>query len=179
MATNREDSLRREKGRALVRALHLSELGAAGSARALALHQADEQLDRIARLLPDALQAGMTMAEIARTTGISRPTLYELRARYGGPVGDLRLAILQTVVTRTAGTKAELAERLCREPAEIERIVVEFVEEGVLDTEMERVGEDEYQEGLHLTASGLHTLEAWIFDADGGWEDGEGQGEGG
>jgi DNA-binding phage protein len=172
MSTSREDSLRHEKGKALVRALHLSELGAAGSARALALHQVDEQLDRVARLLPDALQAGISMSEIARTTGISRPTLYELRARYGGSVGDLRLAILQSVITSTAVTTAGLAERLAREPSEIKVLVGGFLDEGVLDTQVDRVGEDEYEECLYLTANGLQTLEAWIFEADGGWENG-------
>ena len=173
MATSREDSLKREKGKALVRALHLSELGAAGSARALALHQADQQLDRVARLLPDALEAGISMSEIARTTDISRPTLYELRARYGGPVGDLRLAILQAVVTSTEVTEAGLAERLSREPSEIGALVGEFVEQGFLAMEIDRVGEDEYAECLYLTPSGLQMLEAWIFEADGGWENGE------
>ena len=73
---------------ALVRGLHLSELQAAGAARAVALHQAELELDRVARLLPDALQAGISLAEIARVAGVSRPTLYELRARYGGSVRD-------------------------------------------------------------------------------------------
>ena len=162
MATSREDSLKREKGKALVRALHLSELGAAGSARVLALHQADEQLDRVARLLPDALEAGISMSEIARTTDISRPTLYELRARYGGPVGDLRLATLQAVVTSTEVTEAGLAERLSREPAEIGAVVGEFVAQGFLAMEIDQVGEDEYAECLYLTATGLQMLEAWI-----------------
>jgi len=173
MSTRRSDNLRHEKGKALVRALHLSELEAAGSARALALHQADEQLDRVARLLPDALEGGISMSEIARSTGISRPTLYELRARYGGSVGDLRLAILQAVVTSKAVSIAGLAERLCRELSEIEGLVRAFEQEGVLEKDFARVDEDEYAEYLYLTESGLRTLEAWIFEADGGWENGE------
>ena len=84
---SREDTLRHEKGKALVRALHLSELVATSKAREVALHEAEAQFDRIARLLPDALKGGISMTEIARVTGISRPTLYELRARYGGSVG--------------------------------------------------------------------------------------------
>jgi DNA-binding IclR family transcriptional regulator len=167
MSVSREDSLRQEKGKALLRALHLSELGAAGAARALALHQADEQLDRLARLLPDAIEAGISISEIARATGISRPTLYELRARYGGTVGDLRLAILQAILTGNAVTTGAIAERLGRPLAEVDALVSEYLQAGALYGHMELVGEDEYNEVLSVTPLGLENLEAWIFEDEG------------
>jgi len=166
MTTNREDMLKQEKGKALVRALHLSELSLAGKARALALHEADEQLEKVARLLPDALQAGISITEIARVTGVSRPTLYELRGRHGSSVGDLRLAILQAVITSNAVTGPQLVERLGRPSADIDLVVKDFLEQELLDTEVEQVGEDEYEQQLYLTAKGLAFLEHWQFEVD-------------
>src|SRR5947208_54840 len=100
MEPRRTEEGQREKRRATVRGLHLAELDDAGRARADALSRADEQLDRIARLLPDALRAGLTLTEIARVTGVSRPTLYELRGRYGEAASDVQLALLQSIATR-------------------------------------------------------------------------------
>lgn len=166
MATKREDMLRHEKGKALVRALHLSELSLAGNARALALHEADEQLDRIARLLPDALQGGISMTEIGRITNVSRPTLYELRGRYGGSVGDLRLAILQAIITSNAVTAEQLAERLGRPREDIDLVVDEFLNGELLEMEPEEVGPDEWEQQLRLTVKGLAFLEDWQFADD-------------
>lgn len=166
MTMSREDTLRHEKGKALVRALHLSELAATSKARELALHEAETQFDRIARLLPDALKGGISMTEIARVTGISRPTLYELRGRYGGSVGDLRLAILQAVITSNAVTVAQLVERLSRPRDDIDLVVDEFLGGELLEMEPEEVGEDEWEQQLHLTLEGLRFLEHWQFEAD-------------
>src|SRR5687768_12447410 len=88
-----------ERGRAAVRALHLDNLEKAGADRAAALRLVDEHLDRIAQMLPLALQAGISLSEISRVTGVSRPTLYELRGRYADSPGDLELAVLQSVAT--------------------------------------------------------------------------------
>lgn len=166
MPTNREDMLRQEKGKALVRALHLSELSLAGKARALALHEADEQLDRIARLLPDALQGGISMTEIGRITNVSRPTLYELRGRYGGSVGDLRLAILQAIITNNAVTAEQLVERLGRPRADIDLVVDEFLGGELVEIEPEEVVPGEWEQQLCLTVKGLAFLEHWQFEAD-------------
>jgi hypothetical protein len=74
--TARAARLRREKGKATVRALHLSELESAGRARAGALAEAEKQLDRVARLLPDAVGGGLSLSEIAgrRSTSYGRVT---------------------------------------------------------------------------------------------------------
>ena len=61
----------REKARGVMRGLHLGALEEAGHARGAALEEADQQLQRIGRLLMDALDAGLTMAEIGRLTGVS------------------------------------------------------------------------------------------------------------
>lgn len=163
---SREDTLRHEKGKALVRALHLSELAAASKARELALHEAENQFDRVARLLPDALNGGISMTEIARVTGISRPTLYELRARYGGSVGDLRLAILQAIIANHAVTVAALSERLGRPSKDISLVVDEFVSGDLLHEDVEEVGPEEWEQRLYVTSNGLAFLEHWEFEAD-------------
>jgi hypothetical protein len=166
MPTNREEMLRDEKGKALVRALHLSELSLAGNARALALHEADQQLDRIARLLPDALQGGISITEIGRVTNVSRPTLYELRARYSGSVGDLRLAILQAIIAKHAVTVAALSERLGRPSKDISLVMDEFLKGDLLHEDVEEVGPDEWEQRLYVTSHGLALLEHWEFEAD-------------
>src|SRR5436305_1392351 len=123
---DRAARLRQEKGKAVVRGLHSSELEGAGAARSAALREADAQLDRIARLLPDALQSGLTLAEVARLTGVSRPTLYELRGRYGS-IGDVRLAILQVLASRPRVATRDLATIVGREWRELRPVVDQFV----------------------------------------------------
>src|SRR4051794_35533732 len=107
----RHTAYRREKGRAVVRALHVEQLEEAGTERHAALQAAEAHLDRIARLLPAALAAGLTLTEIARIAGVSRPTLYELRARYSDQPVDLSLGVLQALATNAALTEVQLRER--------------------------------------------------------------------
>lgn len=163
-AKERVDRLRKEKARALVRELHESELKAAGAARAVALHEADQQLDRIARLLPDALDGGLSLAEVARITNVSRPTLYELRARYGGTAGDLRFAVLQILATRGPVWEHEVIERLAGRDG-VAGVLADFVREGLADVEVgmwDEHGRDTGP-GFELTAKGFETLENWTF----------------
>ena len=153
----------REKGRALARAVHVSELQAAGAARALALHEAEQQLDRVARLLPDALEAGLSLSEISRITGVSRPTLYELRGRYGGSERDLTLAVLQAVASRGPLTMGELADWLSRDEAEVGRVVRAHIESDRMDWDPEsRPG----SVAVEITSRGLDALEGWEFVMD-------------
>jgi hypothetical protein len=159
--------VRREKAQALARAVHLSELQAAGAARALALHQADEQLDRIARLLPDALGAGVSMAEIARITSVSRPTLYELRARYGESERDLTLAVLQAVGSRGPLPVQDLADHLGRETKEILPVIQSFIGDGLVEWAVDAMPPHrEEGPGVDITGKGMEALEAWEFVLD-------------
>ena len=52
--------------RGVVRALYTSELTAIANVRRDALAVAEKQLDKLARLLPDALAAGLTLSEVSR-----------------------------------------------------------------------------------------------------------------
>jgi DNA-binding MarR family transcriptional regulator len=149
--------LRREQGKALVRTMHLTELQAAGAARAAALHESEQHLDRIARVLPDALSAGISLAEIARNTGVSRQTLYELKARYGD--GDVHLAVLQVIATHQPVSITELAERLSRSSRETKRVVDDYVNDGLVDWVM--IPRDDADDCLCLNAVGSHYLAEW------------------
>lgn len=153
-----DDHGRIEKGRALVRTLHLSELQTAGAARAVALHEADVQLDRVARLLPDALAGGLSLTEISRVTGVSRPTLYELRGRYSDSPGDLRLAVLQAIASRGTLTPDALYELLGGRSPERETIVRDLQEQDIIDFEFD-------DEAFYvLTPGGFALLEHWAFE---------------
>jgi len=160
--TDRAARLRREKGKATVRALHLSELEAAGRARARALAEADKQLDRVARLLPDAVGGGLSLSEIARVAGVSRQTLYELRARYSDSDGDLRLAVLQSVAWMQPATADEIANHLGRDAGDISRTLSDFVRKDLVDLGSRRTEDGEDVE-FDLTLAGTSTLDNWIF----------------
>lgn len=75
-----EQRLLQEKGKSVVRALHLTELEDAGEARSVAADRAKVEREVIRSLLPGSLQVGLSLSEISRVTGVSRPTLYAWKA---------------------------------------------------------------------------------------------------
>ena len=158
---DRERKLTQAQGTAVLRSVHLRGLSEAGSARAAALAEADNQLDRIARLLHDAIQGGVSISEIARVTGVSRQTLYELRARYGD-TADLRLAVLQALLTQYPATLEEMANHLGRPKAEIEPLVLEFLDKGFAHESPDP------DVGLAhaMTPAGLRALQEWALADD-------------
>jgi transposase-like protein len=167
MSSDRErGEAARERIRASVRSLHLGELEAAGEARRAALRCADEELERVAQLLPDALQAGLSVTEIARTTGVSRPTLYELRGRYGASGGDLQLAVLQTVATRGPVTEPGLLKHLSPRPkTEVAAVLKSLVEDRLIEVEPSR--EEDPRPEYFVTPEGYERLDRWFeFDAE-------------
>jgi hypothetical protein len=156
--------MRREKGQALIRALHLSELQAAGAARSLALHEADGQLDRIARVLPDALTSGVSLAEIARITNVSRPTLYELRGRYTDDSRDLTFAVISAIAGRRGPIDSDgVAEHLKRPRDEVAALVKHLIEHDMVDQDFID-GPDGAIVELYLTEKAFSFLEAWDFE---------------
>jgi hypothetical protein len=146
-----------------VRALHESELQAAGAARAVALQEADQQLDRIARLLPDALAGGLTLSGVSQITGVSRPTLYQLRGRYSDSVGDVRFALLQTIAIRQPVLISDLCTQLARPESEVWKIAQEFVTDGSIELDIPHEGDEP---AFLLLAHGYETLETWEFAED-------------
>jgi DNA-binding MarR family transcriptional regulator len=153
-----------EKRRGVVRALHTAELEQAGRFRAAALEEADRQLDRIARLLPDALSGGLNLSEIGRITGVSRPTLYELRARYGESASDLPLAVLQSLATRGTQELDDLTRHIGRTASDIRAVVKSFVEQGFIEEDVEVDDPDDPRLLMWLTPKGADLLEHWEFE---------------
>ena len=178
--TDRIDRIRRKKGQGIVRALHESELANAGAERADALRRADYQLDRVARLLPDALDAGLGMTEIAQLTGVSRPTLYELRARYSDSERDLRLAVLQALMHRETSFPDVLPDHLRRPAAEIRHVLDDFLKRGWIEWDVDGgepreppasgelpfVQAEDMDYPYAVTMEGYEALERWRFEGD-------------
>jgi hypothetical protein len=176
--TNRADRIKRQKGAGVVRALHETELANAGAERADALRRAEYQLDRIARLLPDALDAGLGMTEIAQLTGVSRPTLYELKARYSESPRDLRLAVLQALMRRETSFPDSLPVHLKRSAAEIRPVLQEFFKLGWIEWDVDGGEPRDLPDGNGLifatsddlvypcsvTLAGYEALERWQFE---------------
>ena len=158
---DRERKLIQAQGSAAIRSLHLRGLSEAGSARVVALEEADRQLDRIARLLHDAVDGGVSMSEISRVTGVSRQTLYELRGRYGD-TSDLRLAVLQGVLTRYPADTHSLVEHLKRPEAEIQALVDELMDKGYV----QETDDDEMGLAYAMTTQGLRALQVWASSDD-------------
>lgn len=154
-----------EKARGLVRALHLTELENAGLARATALAQADAELQRIAARLPDALDAGISISEIARVTGISRPTLYELRGRHSDSPRDLTLALLQLIGTRGAVPVPELSTAMARPESEYSGVLESLISNDFIEYEIDE-GPDGAEALYVLTAKGHGLLGDWEFISD-------------
>jgi hypothetical protein len=151
-----------EEGRANVRALYVSQLETAGRARDEALREADGHLDRIARLIPDALKAGLSLTDVARITGVSRPTLYQLRARYGESHANLRIAVLQAV-QNTDGSLAALVRELDRPEAELWPVLQDFIDGDAL--ELEPTDEEEPKPAFLLTPKGYALIEV-LFELE-------------
>ena len=162
MSHRRPPRAQLEKARAHVRALHLTELENAGAARATALAQAEAELQRIAARLPDALEAGISVSEIARVTGISRPTLYELRGRHSDSPRDLTLALLQLIATRGALPVPQLPAEMGRPREEYGDVLEGLIKDGLVDYEIDE-GPDGPEALFVLTEQGGHLLENWEF----------------
>jgi DNA-binding MarR family transcriptional regulator len=155
----------RESGKALVRTMHLSEVQAAGAARAAALHEADVQIDRIARVLPAALASGLSVAELSRSAGVSRQTIYELKGRYGSD-DDLELAAMQVLVTRAPLTLEELAELVGRDVSEVGPIVDALVDAKSARWSVREEPELGEVNVLYLTENGRTLLQYWWMQDD-------------
>jgi multidrug efflux pump subunit AcrA (membrane-fusion protein) len=150
-----------EKARAITRSLHADELRAAGTARKAALDAADAQLDRVARLLPTALEGGLSLSEIGRITGVSRPTLYELRGRYSASSAHAQLAVLQAIAQSGSLAGSELQAKVGRSRTELLPLIRPFIAQGFVEHE---VDEEAEHEAFSITDSGLDLLEQWSFD---------------
>lgn len=165
MTTRKEAIKHREQGRAAVRALYLAELEDIGAQRAAALRVAEEQIERVGRVLESAINAGFSLSEIARLTEVSRPTLYQVRARQTAARGNARLAILQSVANHGLIARKALSEHLATDPARFREALDAMLQDEVLTEEFN--DDSEAPDMLYaLTTSGLAELNNWSFDDD-------------
>ena len=100
------------------------------------------------------------MAEIARATGVSRQTLYELRGRYGD-TADLRLAVLQAMLTQWPVTLGDLVQHLRRPEAEIRPLVGELMDEELVEFDLDPSYAESGTYPYAVTSAGLRALESW------------------
>jgi hypothetical protein len=185
--SDRSARIKRQKGQGIVRALHESELSNAGAEREHALRHAEYQLERIARLLPDAIDAGLGMTEIARLTGLSRPTLYELRGRYSESPRDLQLAVMQALMRRETSFPDALPAHLGRPVDEVRPVLTEFFKRGWIEWDVDggeprpqpeegglifAVGPEDLAYPYMITLAGYEALEQWKFEDDEGDDEG-------
>ncbi|HET7485580.1 MAG TPA: helix-turn-helix domain-containing protein [Solirubrobacterales bacterium] len=91
-------------------ALYRHELGTAANERQGHLQAADTATKRIVELLPGAADAGLSIAEISRLTGYSRPTLYRLlneaRPKYDAAIRFRKWAEILDSATEQLGHAA-------------------------------------------------------------------------
>ena len=149
-----------------MRAIYLGEAASIGVRRAEALRVAEEELDKLARLLPNAIDAGISISEIARVADVSRPTLYELRARYSENWRYVLLGVLQA--TLAGGSSGEIAERIGRPLSQVEALLGQLEDQDFVFSE-----DVEYPEGekgwiWRMSMKGLTALEEWTFDENEG-----------
>lgn len=77
-------------GRARV---YVDELRELGERRRAALAEADAALRRVQELMPGALDAGVSLSEVAKLSAVSRPTLYAIRRRQATGVAEAGSAV--------------------------------------------------------------------------------------
>ena len=118
-------------------------------------------------MLPNALDAGLSLSEISRVTGVSRPTLYELRARYGGHERDLRLAVFQTIASAGRATGSDVTEHIGRPSSDISGVLEQLVDQNLLDVDFNDDAGNPAME-YRLTDSGFAALEHYRFQEE--WE---------
>lgn len=129
----RDRDKRAQRSRLTLQVLYRRELGECGRRRAGALAEAEAELLRIARFLPGALHAGMTLTEISQLTGVSRPTLYALRSRrpLDSPE-DILFALLSALAGLGPQTTGQLAGVVGIAADDAEAILTDLVTQGVL-----------------------------------------------
>jgi len=105
----------------------------------------------------------LTLAEIGRIANVSRPTLYQLRGRYGS-TADLRRALLDAVSERPVVAFDDLVNEIGRPRDELWAQLAGFVDTGSM--EVEPIEGEEPQPGFVLTKKGAALLEHLQFEDD-------------
>jgi hypothetical protein len=154
MNAERDSVEHRETANGALRALYLGTFADAGRRRAEALREADAQLDRLCRLLPNAVAAGIGIAEISRVADVSRPTLHKLLPRGLDKPRDIRLGVLQATL---GGATAREISKIVRWPrGDVDGLLATFAERGWVQAADEQ---------WYLSPKGVDAISSWDFDA--------------
>jgi transcriptional regulator with XRE-family HTH domain len=95
-------------GAAISRDAFRSALRDIGRKRERALESAKAELERLGNLVDLALESGLRLTEISELSGVSRPTLAELRGREHARPLDLELQLLLALGSLGAATEDQL-----------------------------------------------------------------------
>lgn len=112
MTPDRSDRERVVRSRAIVQSLSRQALEEAGERLAVAQQRADDELELIAQHIAGAIGVGISISEIARLTGLSRPKVYELRDRYRPADSELEMRVLAQLAASGGLSSEQLADQL-------------------------------------------------------------------
>lgn len=154
---------RRVSSKDAMRGVYRDALAAAG-ARRLELENAQrDETSRLAELAIGARAAGISLSEIARVTGLSRPTVYALIEQSGPPEPDLDYQILSAAAGHGRVSIGHLTGATNRPADEIAERCGQLVSAGYVNVATASSGSDEVAY-YGLTYAGEERLEAMLYE---------------
>lgn len=153
----------RARHRALVKELHREALSEEGQRLQALQEQTEQGMGRLGYRVVAALQAGFSVSEVAKLSGVSRSKVYELRDLYGAQFDDLDMRALARLAAGGGMTVDGLAEQLERPVDQVSALVNQL-----LERQLVRVAITQYDGGnpeawFRLTADGMRAVEDWIL----------------
>ena len=93
---------------------------------------------------------------------MGRPTLYELKGRFGEEAGDIQLGMLQAIANRGYADRSEIEVNVYRSAYTAHQVGDALLADALADSAMEERG-DQNVEVVFLTDTGVRLLEQWTF----------------
>ncbi len=143
----------------VARALYLGELADIGRKHREALEEADRQIDKLAHLVLNAVDAGIGIAEISRMANVSRPTVYKLLPRARDKSRDVRLAVLQ--LTLDGATARQISKTISWSPEEVDDLLADFEKRGWVQRRDDEAAGSPQDPVWSLAAAGVDAIETW------------------
>lgn len=158
----RHEVTQRERARGALRALYLGELADIGQKHREALEEADRQIDKLAHLVLNAVDADIGIAEIARMANISRPTVYKLLPRARDKTRDVRLAVLQ--LTLDGATARQISKTISWPRKEVDDLLADFEKRGWVQRRDDEAAGSRQAPVWSLAAAGVDAIETWDWE---------------
>lgn len=115
------------------------------------MEEADRQIGRLALVILNAVDAGISVSEISRMANVSRPTVYALVPRARDKPRDIQMAVLQLTVD--GATVDQIAKNIRWPATEVESLLSEFEERGWV--QRDQTG------GWQLMPAAIEAIERW------------------